>query len=315
MATVLDYSTGRPSGAAVADEGHAGVVRYIGTPGRPKNLTRAEYQDMAAHGRGVALVYENHGGDAAGGRSAGVLAAQTARADADACGFPRDRPIYFAVDSDQVSQAQFAAVMAYLDGVASVLGAAQVGVYGEYDVIEQAVGPHARYGWQTAAWSKGKKSSKAALYQKIGTVVVGGVECDESDVLAADWGQHNYTAPVAHNEEDDDVSSDVIIGTGTGADQPWQDLVVPVNGHQYLRIASTYQQDVIVEGISMVDDTPGGKGTHGVTVQTGGEVDADRPGPWNLAGADKAFANYSHVVARVKAPAGAKVKAWINDRP
>ncbi|MET7989859.1 M15 family metallopeptidase [Amycolatopsis sp. NPDC005232] len=120
-----------------------------------------------------------------------------------------------------------------------------------------------------------------------------------------------------HDQEDEDVSSDVIIGTGTGTgpDQPWQDLVVPVNGHQYLRIASTYQQDVIVQGISMVDDTPGGKGTHGVSVQLGGEVDADRPGPWNLVGADKAFANYSHIVARVKAPAGAKVKAWTNDRP
>ncbi|MEV8610120.1 glycoside hydrolase domain-containing protein [Amycolatopsis sp. NPDC051373] len=198
MATVLDYSTGRPSGAAVAGRGHAGVVRYIGTPGRPKNLTRAEFLDLDAHGVGVALVYENHGGDAAGGRSAGVVAAQTARADADACGFPRDRPIYFAVDSDQVTAAQFDAVMAYLDGVASVLGSVVlVGVYGEYDVIEQAVGPHARYGWQTAAWSHGKKSGKAALYQKLGTVEVDGVDCDESDVLADDWGQHNYQGATA----------------------------------------------------------------------------------------------------------------------
>lgn len=197
MATVLDYSVGRPAGQAVANDGHAGVVRYIGTPGREKNLTAAEFADMNAHGRGVAVVYENKAGDSAGGFSAGQAAARAARADANGCGLPPGQLIYFAVDSDQVTPGQFAAAMSYLDGAVSVLGWADVGVYGEFDIVEMAVGPHVRLGWQTVAWSHGKHSAKAALYQRAGQVFVGGVECDVSDVLAADWGQHNYTGAPA----------------------------------------------------------------------------------------------------------------------
>jgi hypothetical protein len=190
--TALDYSAGRPTGAAVKAARHVGVVRYVGTPGRTKNITKAEYQDMDRNGIGVALVYENRAGDAAGGWNAGVNAAKLARADADSVGFPRDRPIYFAVDSDQVTAANFAAVSAYLDGAASVLGTiARVGVYGEYDVIEKNVGTHARYGWQTAAWSGGKRSSKAHLFQRLGQIYVGGIQVDVNEILAADWGQHN----------------------------------------------------------------------------------------------------------------------------
>lgn len=192
MATALDYSAGRPSASAVLAAGHAGVIRYIGTPGRTKNITKAEYQDMTSRGVGVALVYENHAGDAGGGFSAGVTAARNARADANSIGFPGSRPIYFAVDSDQVSPANFAAVSAYLDGAASILGdRARVGVYGEYDVIEKNVGSHAAYGWQTAAWSGGKRSSKAAIFQRLGQTYVGGIQVDINDILASDWGQHS----------------------------------------------------------------------------------------------------------------------------
>lgn len=191
MPTILDYSAGRPTAAAVKAAGHVGVIRYIGTPGRTKNLTRAEYQDMVNQVVGVGLVYENRAGDAAGGYAAGVNAARAARADADAVGYPSSRPIYFAVDSDQVTAAQFQAAMNYLDGAVSVLGFDQVGVYGEYDIVEMAVGKHCRYGWQTAAWSGGRRSGKAHLYQKIGTAVVGGIACDVNDILATDWGQHN----------------------------------------------------------------------------------------------------------------------------
>lgn len=198
MATALDYSQGRPTADAVRQAGHSGVIRYVGTPGRTKNITAAEYRDMTSKGVGVALVYENKAGDAAGGYSAGQAAARIARADADSVGFPADKPIYFAVDSDQVTAANFAAVSAYLDGAASILGdRARVGVYGEYDVIEKNVGSHARYGWQTAAWSGGKRSSKAHLFQRLGQIYVGGIQSDVNDILAADWGQHDA------QEEDD----------------------------------------------------------------------------------------------------------------
>lgn len=116
--------------------------------------------------------------------------------------------------------------------------------------------------------------------------------------------------------EDEDVSSDEIIGTGTGDDQEFQQLLVPVNGHQYLRIAIGWGDTAILGGISLVDDTPGPTGSHVVTVQQGGIASPDRPGPWNLYGAGGAnFGNYSHVAILAKAPAGSKVRAWVNDRP
>lgn len=221
MATALDYSAGRPAAATVLADGHAGVVRYVGTPGRAKNITKAEYLDMTSRGVGVALVYENGSGDSGGGYSAGVTAARIARADANSVGFPASRPIYFAVDSDQVTAGQFAAAMSYLDGAASVSGIERVGVYGEYDVVERAVGPHARYGWQTVAWSHGLKSAKAALYQRLGQIYVGGIQVDVNDILTADWGQHNYggddmqlsdTVDLYGNEQDASVNN-VLAGT------------------------------------------------------------------------------------------------------
>jgi len=192
MATALDYSAGRPAASTIKAAGHVGVIRYVGTPGRTKNITKAEYQDLIRSGISVALVYENRAGDAGGGFAAGVTAARAARADANSVGFPADRPIHFAVDSDQVTDAQFRAVSAYLDGAASVLGGlTRVGVYGEFDVIERNVGSHAKYGWQTVAWSGGRISSKAVLFQRLGQIYVGGIQVDVNSILAADWGQHN----------------------------------------------------------------------------------------------------------------------------
>src|SRR5437879_1703556 len=94
----LDYSAGRLTGRQIRDAGYDFVVRYVGTPGRTKNIAPDEYRDLVASGVAVALVYENVAEDALGGRVAGRGAALAARADADNVGFPRDRPIYFAVD-------------------------------------------------------------------------------------------------------------------------------------------------------------------------------------------------------------------------
>lgn len=193
MATALDYSAARLAAATIKAAGHVGVIRYVGTPGRKKNITKAEYEELTRNGVGVALVYENQPGDANGGFSAGVSAARAARADADSIGWPRDRPIHFAIDSDQVTALDFDEVRSYLDGAASVLGNGieRTGVYGEYDVIERNVGSHARYGWQTVAWSGGRISKKAALFQRLGQIYVGGIQVDVNNILAADWGQHD----------------------------------------------------------------------------------------------------------------------------
>jgi glycoside hydrolase-like protein len=192
VAQVLDYSAGLPGGSAIKRAGYIGAVRYIGFPDRRKCTSRGEYEDFSRNGLHMALVYQDGTGDAFTGRQGGVAAAVRARAHADQIGFPRSRPIYFAVDRDVVTAGEFAAAMAYLDGAASVLGIDQVGVYGEADIVDMALPGHARYGWQTAAWSRSRRTNEAHLFQRIGLVTVGGIGCDINEVLQADWGQHTY---------------------------------------------------------------------------------------------------------------------------
>jgi len=62
MADVLDYSSGWPAPAAIKAARYVGVVRYIGTAGRSKNLTRTEAQQMHAAGIPIALAYEDSAG-------------------------------------------------------------------------------------------------------------------------------------------------------------------------------------------------------------------------------------------------------------
>lgn len=192
MPTALDYSAGRPTGAAVKAAQHVGVVRYAGTPGRTKNITRAEYQDMDRQGIGVALVFEDAAGDALKGRPRGVTAAKAIVADAAAIGFPASRPLYFAVDQDITGQMD--TVLDYFRGIGSVLGSRPAGVYGEADVLDAVLGAGlAGYGWQTVAWSRGRVAKTRHLFQRAGQIFVGGIQVDVNDILAADWGQHNAT--------------------------------------------------------------------------------------------------------------------------
>ncbi|WP_052373131.1 glycoside hydrolase domain-containing protein [Amycolatopsis taiwanensis] len=195
MATVLDYSDGFPGAGAIAAAGHIGAVRYIGFPGRRKCTTAAELADFSRHGIGMALVYEDFNGDWLNGYAGGQSSAQRARNHANAVGFPASRPIYMAVDRDVVTAAQFDVMAAYLAGAGSVLGRGLTGVYGEHDVCARAAGDGvASWFWQCRAWSGTpvRLFPGRHLYQGVGTVRVGGVDCDVSDVLRDDWGQHNH---------------------------------------------------------------------------------------------------------------------------
>jgi hypothetical protein len=216
MATALDYSAGRPSGAAVRAAGHAGVVRYAGTAGRTKNITKAEYQDMDRNGVGVALVYENKAGDALLGRAAGSASASAIAMDARNIGFPATRPFYLAVDQDITTQ--MPTVVEYFRGANNVLGVARTGAYGEADVLDALFAAGViTYGWQTAAWSKGRKAKKAHLFQRIGTAIVGGIGCDVNDILATDWGQHNA--------QEDDMQLTDIVQAPDGTKLPYSQML------------------------------------------------------------------------------------------
>ena len=191
------------------------VIRYVGTPGRAKNLTAVEAADMLAHGVAVALVYEDRAGTALEGHARGEADARAALLDAHSCGVTV-RCIYMAVDVDVTSGEELAAVDAYLAGAASVLGRDRVGVYGEFAVIEHCLSTgSAAYGWQTVAWSHSSVSTDAHLVQQLGQVSVSGVTCDVSQIKQQDFGQWPAPALVTHHQEDEDM---VIV---TAPNRPW----------------------------------------------------------------------------------------------
>lgn len=192
MAQVLDYSAGFPGAQAIKRAGYAGAVRYIGFPDRRKCANRGELDDFKNNQVGMALVFENNAADWRGGEAQGQKSGRLARDHANAIGFSAARPIYMAVDQDVVTAAEFNLMVNYLRGAGSSLGgAALTGVYGEADVVDRARDAGvASWFWQTAAWSRGRRTT-AHLFQHVGTVTVGGIACDINDVLADDWGQHN----------------------------------------------------------------------------------------------------------------------------
>jgi hypothetical protein len=196
MPEVLDYSAGWPRTIAP----YVGTVRYVGTPGRGKNLTLAEAIAREADGTPQAYVYESTAGWMLGGRPAGSAAANAAAQDLHDLGQPY-RVVYLACDIDITDSTQFAAVDACLDGAASVLGRSKVGIYGEADVIDHCMGNgKAAYGWQTRAWSGGRVSGRACLLQQVGYVTVDGVQCDRNTILKDDWGQWPVEDDVSYDD-------------------------------------------------------------------------------------------------------------------
>lgn len=199
----LDYSAGRPSGAAVARAGYGFVARYLvnGLSGRV-NLSAGEVSDMHANNVAVALVWERKivgaPDRATEGRAAGVADAQAAAAQANGVGLP-DNPIYFAIDfdipdyspGDAPARAKLGPVGDYFDGVLSVLPRARVGVYGGFYAVSRVLDAGmATWAWQTVGWSGGRTDPRIHLFQRIGTVTVGGVDCDINEARQGNFGQN-----------------------------------------------------------------------------------------------------------------------------
>ena len=183
----VDFSFGRPGGAALAAAGKRFVLRYI--TGAGKALTAAEITDYQAHGLDIGLIFESTANRALAGYAAGVNDAKSARTAMKALGIPVNVAIYFAVDFDVTLASQMAAIDDYLNGAHSVVGD-WTGVYAEYAVIEHvhAANPKA-WLYQTYAWSGGKVSSHAHLLQYRNGQTINGAAVDYDRALQANFGQ------------------------------------------------------------------------------------------------------------------------------
>lgn len=200
MAQILDYSGGYPGAVSMVRLGFDGAVRYLRKEGASsvQPLTVSEVADLRAYKRTLALIYQHVSRSRVlEGRAAGRHDAEWALARARECGV-EPRAIYFAVDFDTVSAAQWAAVREYMLGAGEVLGLERIGTYGEYDLLDYLFARGAiTWGWQTYAWSIGHnhddqpRHPRAHLFQRIQRANVGGIDCDVNDVLAksGDYGQ------------------------------------------------------------------------------------------------------------------------------
>lgn len=162
---LLDYAFQHPSVSAIKGSGAVGVMRYLSHSGPPKDLTADEVKMLHDSGLSIGLVYESTSSRAGQGRQAGIDDATYAYDMAHHLGAPGGVVIFFAVDFD----ANPTAVLPYLQGVASVATAYLPGVYGSLRVVDTILaGGIMHWGWQTVAWSGGKVSTRAHLYQRGG---------------------------------------------------------------------------------------------------------------------------------------------------
>jgi uncharacterized membrane protein YgcG len=197
-ATGVDYSWARPSPSGLASEGYTFAVRYLSYDTTGKNLSASEATSLWAAGVDVVSNWENSGTAALSGYSQGVSDATAADSQATADGGPAGRPIYFSVDFD-AEAGDVAAVTAYFEGVASVIGLPRTGAYGGYYIIQSLFDAgKITWGWQTYAWSGGSWDSRAQLQQVENGITAAGDSgcCDEDQAVAPDFGQWHYQPPV-----------------------------------------------------------------------------------------------------------------------
>ena len=126
----------------------------------------------------ILSVFELSAGRPSGGASVGELDGKSAVNEAKLLKMPRSGCIYFAVDYDAKSS-DFGAIEAYLRAAKTQIGRYKIGVYGNYNVIEamKSRGVCDCY-WQTYAWSNGKVSSNANVFQYKNDTQLGGLSVD-----------------------------------------------------------------------------------------------------------------------------------------
>lgn len=179
----LDYSFGRPNIDALVKAGIKLVSRYLShTP--DKNLSAAEAAALHEAGIGILLNWESEAGRPLGGAANGQPDARDAAALAESIGAPHGLCIYYSCDTD-TSPAQWPEIAAYYGAAQKATeGRYTVGVYGEADLIDhlhkQGV---VTSEWQTYAWSNGRLSDNADLFQYLNSQTVGGAAVDFDRII------------------------------------------------------------------------------------------------------------------------------------
>ena len=234
----VDYAFSRPKPKCIKSAGNQFVVRYLYPPQTGgKGLTASEVLALRKERLDVVFCFEYYEGRMKEGYNAGVADAKTAINCAASIKAPEEFFCYFACDFPAGKDDQ-AAINAYLDGAASILGISRVGFYGGYGAMQRVLDAgKASAGWQTYAWSSDEDGqpvvdSRVSLYQykNMATIACGTVDLDHA--YESDLGQWSITEPViiatilqnAYTKQSYSASVDVIDGTGVA---PYKWSLIP----------------------------------------------------------------------------------------
>jgi Rv2525c-like, glycoside hydrolase-like domain len=212
---LIDFAERRIPPDQIKSAGYDGVVNYV-SESRPganfeaKPLTR-EYAD-ALRAAGLHIVSNFQYGkpgwpdpsDFTRGYDGGVADAHSAMQLHAAAGGTNTAPIFFSVDDDIDQNTWNGLAVQWFRGLNSVLGVDRTGIYGHAQacgwairdgVIGHSTSAGYRWAWQTRSWSHGEREPMAVLYQTVVNSpgnpgpLLGGINVDVDDVLAADFGQ------------------------------------------------------------------------------------------------------------------------------
>lgn len=196
IARGADWFIGAMDYAAFRRAGYTFAMRYA-VPGIDgKMISAAEIHRAHAEGISIGLIYETTGLTWTGGKTQGRIDGLAAKDALISLSAPDIVACYFAIDSN-VTYAEMGTVIDYLDAADSAIEPYQMGVYGQFSVIEEVYSkiPHAVL-WQTAAWSNGLVSLEADIFQDSQTTLLG-VDIDTDSLFDEDAGLwHPPTMPV-----------------------------------------------------------------------------------------------------------------------
>jgi hypothetical protein len=215
---LIDFAERRIAPEEIKAAGYGGVVNYV-SESRPganfeaKPITRQYADSLRAAGLQIVsnFQYGKPGwpdpSDFTRGYDGGVADAQTALRLHNAAGGTASAPIFFSVDDNIDEKAWNGAGVQWFRGINSVLGVGRTGIYGDAQVTGWAIRdgvignsstPGHKWVWQTKAWSNGAREPAAVLYQAVVNgpsspgPLLGGINVDVDDVLAADYGQWDF---------------------------------------------------------------------------------------------------------------------------
>lgn len=172
----VDYAYGRPRPKHLRDAGFLLACRYLSND-VGKNLDADERDALLHAGEDIVVVWESTAGRALEGGAAGREDAHRAIAQLHKLRGPKGMAVYFAVDTGTTGKS----VALYFRAARKVVLEAgySIGGYGSYAVVNYL---HREglidFAWQTVAWSFGKVSKHADLYQRAQTRKIDGVTVD-----------------------------------------------------------------------------------------------------------------------------------------